>query len=80
MTLFALDSAEAEEEAAALDAAEHGPGYTCFADPGVESRWLVSSGPGDPGGLMPAGTGLPMGAGRPAPTTLAAVIRRRGGD
>ncbi|MCY1060764.1 hypothetical protein [Nannocystis sp. SCPEA4] len=64
MTLFALDSAEDEAFAAELDADEDGPGYTCFGDTIVESRWLVGAGPSDPGALMPAGTGLFMGAGR----------------
>lgn len=64
LTLFALDSAEAEQEAVALDAADDGPGYTCFSDPGVPSHWLVGAGPSDPGGPMPAGTGLRMDAGR----------------
>lgn len=64
MTLFALDFADDEREAAALDAADEGPGYTCFADPGVRSRWLVSTGPSDRGGPLPDGTGLPMSAGR----------------
>lgn len=77
MTLFALDSAEDEREAAALDAADAGPGYACFADPGVPSRWLVSTGPGDPGSLLPAGTGLPMGAGRK--TVLQMHYNRRNG-
>jgi len=64
MTLFALDTAEDEADAAALDAAEDGPGYTCFVDTVVPSRWLVSTGPSDRGGLLPAGTGLRMRAGR----------------
>lgn len=64
MTLFALDSAEDEEGAAELDAADDAPGYPCFADAVVPSRWLVGTGPSDRGGPMPDGTGLPMGAGR----------------
>lgn len=64
LTLFALDSAEDEQDAAALDAAEDGPGYTCFAHTVVPSRWLVGTGPSDRGSQLPAGTGLRMGAGR----------------
>ncbi|MDC0716462.1 monooxygenase [Nannocystis bainbridge] len=66
LTLYALDAAEDEAEAAALDAADAGPGYTCFGDPLVPSRWLVGTGPGDPGGRLPEGTGLRMAAGRQA--------------
>ncbi|HVH43091.1 MAG TPA: hypothetical protein VM925_12140 [Labilithrix sp.] len=63
LTLFALDTDEAERAAAKLDDAEPGPGYTCFGDTRVESRWLVGSGPG--GGVLdlPKGTGLRMRAG-----------------
>ncbi|MFY0534398.1 hypothetical protein [Nannocystis pusilla] len=66
LTLYALDSAEDEQAAADLDAAEDGPGYTCFGDTIVPSRWLVGSGPSDKGGDFPAGTGLRIGAGRKA--------------
>jgi hypothetical protein len=64
VTLFALDSPEAEEEAAALDAAEPGPGYTCLGDTIVASRWLVGTGPGVAGNALPEGTGTRMSAGR----------------
>ncbi|MFZ5476470.1 MAG: hypothetical protein ACOZNI_06795 [Myxococcota bacterium] len=64
LTLFALDSEEAEQDAEALDEAEPGSGYTCFGDTVVPSRWLVGSGPGDAGGAFPEGTGLRMSAGR----------------
>ncbi|MDC0720435.1 monooxygenase [Nannocystis bainbridge] len=66
LTLYALDTAKDEQEAAALDAAQDGPGYTCFGDTLVPSRWLVGSGPSDKGGDLPAGTGLRIGAGRKA--------------
>lgn len=78
MTLFALDSAEDEQAAAERDAAEPGDGYTCFSDPEVPSRWLVSSGPGDRGGPLPAGTGLRMIAGRK--TVLQMHYNRRNGS
>ncbi|WAS96571.1 monooxygenase [Nannocystis punicea] len=64
LTLYALDSEQDEADAAMLDAAEAGPGYTCFGDPLVPSRWLVGAGPSDRGRMLPAGTGLYMGAGR----------------
>lgn len=64
LTLYALDAAEDEADAAALDEADPGPGYTCFGDPLVPSRWLVGAGPSDRGRELPAGTGLRMGAGR----------------
>jgi hypothetical protein len=64
LTLFALDSAEVEQAAAALDEEEAGPGYTCFGDTRVPSRWLAGSGPGGGAVHLPEGTGLPMGAGR----------------
>jgi len=66
LTLYALDSAKDEQDAATLDAAEEGPGYTCFGETVVPSRWLVGSGPSDKGGVLPAGTGLRIGAGRKA--------------
>ena len=53
LTLFALDSAEDERAAAALDAADPGPGYECFGDTRVPSRWLVGSGPGGGAIAMP---------------------------
>jgi hypothetical protein len=65
LTLFALDSQEAEEAAATLDAAEPGPGYTCYGDIGVpDARWLVGWGPGETALFFPEGTGLRMKAGR----------------
>ncbi|MCY1059479.1 monooxygenase [Nannocystis sp. SCPEA4] len=66
LTLYALDSAKDEQDAAALDAADEGPGYTCFGEAQVPSRWLVGTGPHDRGGPLPAGTGLRIGAGRKA--------------
>jgi hypothetical protein len=64
LTLFSLDSPEAEEAAAALDAEEPEPGYTCYGDIGVpDSRWLVGWGPGESALFFPEGTGLRMKAG-----------------
>ncbi|MDF2698236.1 MAG: uncharacterized protein K0S65_6619, partial [Labilithrix sp.] len=64
LTLFALDTDEAEQEAARLDEAEEGTGYTCFGDTRVESRWLVGAGPGSGAYDLPKDTGLRMRAGR----------------
>jgi Copper type II ascorbate-dependent monooxygenase, C-terminal domain len=64
LTLFALDTPEAEQQAAALETAGAGHGYECFGDARVPSRWLVGSGPGGGALLLPEGTGLPMLAGR----------------
>jgi len=53
------------DDAEARDAAEEGPGWTCFAGPGVGSgansfRWLGAWAPGSTGADFPAGTGLRM--------------------
>ncbi len=55
-------------EAEAVDAAEAGPGWTCFGGPGVGSgadafRWLGTWAPGSSGGDFPEGSGLPIEAG-----------------
>lgn len=76
-TLFALDSADDEQDAAALDAVDDGPGYRCFGDTIVPSRWLVGAGPSDRGSLLPEGTGLRMRAGRK--TVLQMHYNRRHG-
>lgn len=63
--LFSLDTPAAEAEAAALDAAEEGPGYTCFGGSGVDgSRFLAGWAPGTPVTRYPAGTGLKLEARR----------------
>lgn len=64
--LYALDDAQAEQDAANQDAADPGPGYTCFGGPGVSSRWIVGWAPG--GGAMnyPQGTGVRLNGGRKA--------------
>jgi hypothetical protein len=54
---FAVDP-ELADSVEALDAAEPGPGYTCFGDAGVqEARWLGSWAPGGRAMLFPEGTG-----------------------
>lgn len=50
----------------ALDAAEAGPGYTCYGGPGGTmgaARWLGAWAPGAVAGDFPAGTGIPVEAG-----------------
>jgi hypothetical protein len=63
--LFSLRSPEADAQAEQNDAAEAGPGYTCFGGPMTESfGFLAAWAPGTPVTRYPAGTGLPMLAGR----------------
>jgi len=64
VALFALPDADVEAGAAALDAAEDGPGYTCFGSPGVAASLLVAWTPGAGATLFPAGTGIHYGGGR----------------
>lgn len=45
-------------EVEALDAAEAGPGYTCFGGPGFNGDWLGGWAPGSQGSDFPAGTGI----------------------
>lgn len=46
-----------------LDAAEPGPGYTCFGGTGgPSSQWLGAWAPGDAGYALPAGTGIEVPA------------------
>jgi len=42
----------------AADAAEAGPGYTCYGGPGVQSSWLGAWAPGSLGTDTPEGTGI----------------------
>ena len=65
VVLFALATKEADAEATALDAAEQGPGYTCFGGPGTgDFRFLAAWAPGTGPTVYPEGTGLPMLGGR----------------
>lgn len=65
--LYALDTPEAEADAAAQDAADEAPGYQCFGGAGVNgARWLVGWAPGEGALQFPEGTGLPVRAGRKA--------------
>ncbi|WP_437938964.1 hypothetical protein [Sorangium sp. So ce341] len=65
VALFALASGEAEEEVAALDAAEEGPGYTCFGGVGsYQAELLASWVPGAGATTFPEGSGILYPAGR----------------
>jgi hypothetical protein len=65
VTLFALDSAAAEAQAAALDDGDAGLGYGCFGGARADGARLVASWTWpDPVLRMPAGTGVRLRAGR----------------
>jgi hypothetical protein len=65
VTLFALDSAEAEAEAMALDGREAGPGWSCYGGTRTRDARLVASWTWPTPILrMPPGTGVRLGAGR----------------
>ncbi|WP_437740009.1 hypothetical protein WME73_30985 [Sorangium sp. So ce302] len=65
VALFELADGEAEAEAAALDAAEAGPGYTCFGGVGVDRVELLAIWvPGAGANAFPEGTGIRYAAGR----------------
>lgn len=58
-----LAGPDAVDEAEALDAAEEGPGYTCFGAAGIDLQqtgWLGSWAPGSFGRDYPEGTGIPI--------------------
>ena len=58
-------------EAAQLDAADRGPGWTCFGGTGLtgaseslnDADWIAAWAPGGEGGRLPDGTGIPLEAG-----------------
>jgi len=58
-------------DAAQLDAADPGPGWTCFGGTGISSAseslndadWIAAWAPGGQGGRLPDGTGVPLEAG-----------------
>ena len=63
--LYSLDSAAAQQAVEDLDAAEAGPGYTCFGGPGSsDSRFIGGWAPGTPATEYPEGTGVQLTAGR----------------
>jgi hypothetical protein len=64
LTLYALDTAEADGAATALDVGEEGPGYTCYGSSRVPAARLVASWTWDAPVLrLPAGSGLPLRGG-----------------
>jgi hypothetical protein len=65
VVLYAIDSDAEEAKAHELDAAEDGPGYTCFGGAGTGGgRVLAVWTPGTGATRYPAGTGLRLFAGR----------------
>ncbi|MFV8755655.1 monooxygenase [Nannocystaceae bacterium ST9] len=54
---FAVEPGQADT-VEAMDAADEGPGYTCFGGAGVQSRWVASWAPGGLGTVFPDGTGV----------------------
>jgi hypothetical protein len=59
---FVAEPAQAEA-VEAMDAADEGPGYTCFGSAGIESRWVGTWAPGGLGTVFPEGTGVRLDAG-----------------
>lgn len=68
MLLFGLITPDAETQAEMLDAAEPGPGYTCFGGPRVDGGFTVLAGwaPGAGATFYPQGTGVRLSGGRKA--------------
>ena len=65
--LFAMESAAADAQVEALDAADPKPGYLCYGGPGAaQAQWTLGYAPGAGALMYPAGTGLPLRAGRKA--------------
>jgi mono/diheme cytochrome c family protein len=65
--LYVMESAQADAQAEAADAADPKPGYLCFGGPGAApSQWTVGWAPGSGALMYPQGTGLKLGAGRKA--------------
>jgi hypothetical protein len=58
-------AAEPDQVAAveAMDAAEEGPGYTCFGGAGINARWVGSWAPGGEPTAYPEGSGVRLDAG-----------------
>lgn len=65
LILFALDSASAEQQAEAADAADPADGYPCFGGPGaLPSRFVAGWAPGGDATHFAPGTGIRLSAGR----------------
>ena len=69
--LFRVPPAQ-RAEASRLDAADRGPGWTCFGGTGLsggasqslnDADWIAAWAPGGEGGRLPDGTGVPLEAG-----------------
>jgi hypothetical protein len=69
--LFRIPASQ-RSEARRLDAAERGPGWSCFGGTGLtggsvqslnDADWIAAWAPGGQGGRLPDGTGVPLGAG-----------------
>jgi len=66
--LFRIPASQAAE-AARLDAAATGPGWTCFGGTGIadgslnDANWVAAWAPGGEGGRLPEGTGVPLESG-----------------
>ena len=65
VTLFSLESEDAERRAAELDAQEPSAGYLCYGDPKISDTRLIAAWSwGRPVLRLPAGTGIRLQAGR----------------
>ena len=65
--LYSLDGSSAEAEAAALDAQESGPGYSCYGGTRVSgSNFIGGWAPGTPPTIYPPGTGVRLTGGQKA--------------
>ena len=64
--LFSLDSADGTSDVEARDAAEEGPGYTCYGGIGGPSSFAAGWAPGTTATDFPAETGIRLAAGRKA--------------
>lgn len=62
--VYSLYSEDDEVTVTDLDAAEEGPGYTCFGGPGANGILLAAWAPGMPATHFPEDTGLKITAGR----------------
>jgi mono/diheme cytochrome c family protein len=64
VVVFAPITEADQQKAEELDAAEAGPGYTCFGGASVPAQIMVGWAPGVPATRYPEGTGLRVAAGR----------------
>lgn len=64
VVVYSFTDAAAQAQAEALDAAEPGPGYTCFGGAGASASFVVGWAPGIAVTRYPEGTGLLLHGGR----------------